>query len=92
MVTSGSFMLIPQPARPLVSRVGTTGLRGRLALGTTGLTGYPPSLNDPEVIMPPRPHGPITVAAPLGVADSAAAAFAAAVATADADSAAACRP
>ena len=33
-----------------MSRVGTTGLRGRPALDTAGLTGYPIySMNDPEV-------------------------------------------
>jgi hypothetical protein len=41
MVTSGSFIPFPQPVRRVVSRVGTTGLRGRLALDITGLTGYP---------------------------------------------------
>jgi hypothetical protein len=41
MATSGSFMLFLQPVRSVVSRVGTTGLRGRLALDTTDLTGYP---------------------------------------------------
>lgn len=38
-----------------MSRVGTTGLRGRLALDTAGLTGYSHDpTNDPEVAMPPR--------------------------------------
>ncbi len=41
MISSGSFMPFPEPVRSVVSRVGTTGLRGRLALDTTDLTGYP---------------------------------------------------
>ncbi len=34
-----------------MSRVGTTGLRGRLALDTNNLKGYPHPMNDPEVTM-----------------------------------------
>jgi len=45
-------MLVPKPVRSVVSRVGTTGLRGRLALDTTDLTGYPiQPMNDPKVTM-----------------------------------------
>ena len=47
-----------------MSRVGTTGLRGRPALDTAGLTGYPHDpMNDPEVTMPPRLQGPVADAA-----------------------------
>ena len=40
IVTSGSFMPFPKPVRSVVSRVGTNGLRGQLALDTTDLSGY----------------------------------------------------
>ena len=40
-VSSVSPVAFPEPVRPVMSRVGTTGLRGRLALDITGLTGYP---------------------------------------------------
>jgi len=33
-------MLFPLPVRSVMSRVGTTGLQGRLALDITDLTGY----------------------------------------------------
>ena len=46
-------------------------IRGRPALDTAGLTGYPHDpMNDPEVTMPPRFQGPVADAVPAAVSEA----------------------
>jgi hypothetical protein len=55
MVTSGSFMLIPQSlGRPVSREVGWED-----ALDPGGPSDYPPSRNDPEVITSGAPSAPV---------------------------------
>jgi hypothetical protein len=59
MVTSGSFILIPQSlGRPVSREVGWEG-----ALDPGRFSDYSPSRNDPGVSMPPRSDGPVAATA-----------------------------